>query len=294
MLPTADEGGGVGAGGGRQPRGSQAGLDPGVAGLASLAEPTRRALYLYVRAADGPVSRDDAAAGVGVPRYKAKFHLDKLVDDGLLEAGFARRTGRDGRGAGRPAKLYRPGARELAVTLPERRYELAGQLMARAITDARGEGRPVAEALRRAARDRGRGLAEVALRDAGDPPPDEARRDAGDPPPDEALRDAGVEPPDGALRRAGDPPPEEALLAAARGVLDDEGYDTRSDPAGLTLANCPFRALAAEHTALVCGMNLAIMEGLLDRLGRLRHAAELDPADGRCCVRLTAQRAGQS
>jgi len=258
MLPTADEGRGVGAGGGRQPRGSQAGLDPGIAGLASLAEPTRRALYLYVRAADGPVSRDDAAAGVGVPRYKAKFHLDKLVDDGLLEAGFARRTGRDGPGAGRPAKLYRPGARELAVTLPERRYELAGRLMARAITDARGEGRPVAEALRRAARDRGRGLAGVAL------------------------------------GRAGSRPSPAALLAATRSVLDDEGYETRRDPAGLTLANCPFRALAAEHTALVCGMNLAIMEGLLDRLVRLRHAAVLDPADGRCCVRLTAQGGGQA
>jgi predicted ArsR family transcriptional regulator len=79
------------------------------------------------------------------------------------------------------------------------------------------------------------------------------------------------------------------LLAAARGVLDDEGYETQSDPAGLTLANCPFRALAAEHTALVCGMNLAIMEGLLERLGRLRYAAVLDPAEGRCCVRLVPE-----
>ena len=68
-------------------------------------------------------------------------------------------------------------------------------------------------------------------------------------------------------RRAGNSPSPAALLAAARGVLDDEGYETRSDAAGLTLANCPFRALAAEHTALVCGMNLAIMEGLLDTAG---------------------------
>jgi predicted ArsR family transcriptional regulator len=82
------------------------------------------------------------------------------------------------------------------------------------------------------------------------------------------------------------------LLAAVRGVLDDEGYETRSDPAGLTLANCPFRALAAEHTALVCGMNLAIMEGLLERLGRLPYAAVLDPAEGRCCVRLVPEGRG--
>jgi len=238
---------------------SQARSDSGVAGLASLAslaEPTRRALYLYVHAQDHPVSRDEAAAGVDVPRHKAKFHLDKLADDGLLETEFARRTGRRGPGAGRPAKLYRRAARELAVTLPERRYELAGQLMARAISDARSEGRPVAETLRRAARDRGRWLA------------------------------------DAALRGAGERPSQTALLAATRGVLDDEGYETRSDPAGLTLANCPFRALAAEHTALVCGMNLAIMEGLLERLGRLRSAAVFDPAEGRCCVRLAAQGRG--
>ena len=107
-----------------------------VASIACLAEPTRQALYLYVRAQASAVSRDDAAAGVGVPRHGAKFHLDRLVDDGLLEAEYRRRSGRGGPGAGRPAKLYRRASREVAVMLPERRYELAGQLMARAITDA--------------------------------------------------------------------------------------------------------------------------------------------------------------
>jgi predicted ArsR family transcriptional regulator len=154
--------------------------------------------------------------------------------------------------------LYRRGARELSVTLPERNYELAGQLMARAIAEAQGEDRPVAETLQRAARERGRSLAGLAE------------------------------------RRAGNRPSPAALLAAARGVLDDEGYETRSDPAGLTLANCPFRALAAEHTALVCGMNLAIMEGLLERLGRLPYAAVLDPAKGRCCVRLVPEGHGRA
>jgi predicted ArsR family transcriptional regulator len=229
---------------------SQARFDADVAGLASLAEPTRRALYRYVRDRGAAVSRDEAAAGVGVPRHQAKFHLDRLVDDGLLEVEFARRTGRQGPGAGRPAKLYRRGSRELAVTVPERRYELAGQLMARAIADARSTGQPAAEALDRAARDRGGELAGLAL------------------------------------QAAGGNPSHAALLAAVRAALDEEGYQTRTDPAGLTLANCPFHALAAEHTALVCGMNLAIMEGLLDRLGGLGLAAVLDPADGRCCVRL--------
>ena len=84
------------AGRGRQPPVNQGQLDADVAGLASLAEPTRRALYLYVYAQDRPVSRDEAAAGVGVPRHRAKFHLDRLVNDGLLETEFARRTGRRG------------------------------------------------------------------------------------------------------------------------------------------------------------------------------------------------------
>jgi predicted ArsR family transcriptional regulator len=44
-----------------------------------------------------------------------------------------------------------------------------------------------------------------------------------------------------------------------------------------------------EHTAVVCGMNLAIMEGLVAGLPRLHLTAVLEPADGRCCVRLAAQ-----
>ena len=241
---------------------SQARFGTDIAGLASLAEPTRRALYLYVCAQRSAVSRDEAAAGVGVPRHSAKFHLDKLVGDGLLDVEFARRTGRQGPGAGRPAKLYRQATRELSVTLPERRYELAGQLMARGIADARTEGLPVAETLGRAAREQGHAFAEAALRQAGDSP-------------------SGA-----------------ALLAAARNVLDDEGYETRLAGAdtgqpGLNLMNCPFHALKVEHTAVVCGMNLAIMEGLVAGLPGLRLTAVLEPAEGRCCVRLAAADRGR-
>jgi predicted ArsR family transcriptional regulator len=225
------------------------GIGADLTGLAGLAEPTRRALYLYVRDQGSAVSRDEAAAGVGVPRHKAKFHLDKLVDGGLLEVEFARRTGRQGPGAGRPAKLYRRAAREFSVTLPRRSYELAGRLMARGITGARGAGRPVVETLDHAAREQGRELAAEAL------------------------------------RRAGDDPAPEALQAAARSVLDEQGYATRADG---TFANCPFHALVAEHTDLVCGMNLAIVEGMLGGLPPLPVAAVLDPGEGRCCVRLAA------
>ena len=122
--------------------------------VGALAEPVRRALYRWVVAQAEPVSRDQAAAGAGVPRHTAKFHLDKLVADGLLETEFRRLTGRRGPGAGRPAKLYRRSARQVSVTLPPRRYELAAQIMAAALD--RG-GAP--EALAEAAADVGRAQA---------------------------------------------------------------------------------------------------------------------------------------
>ena len=85
------------------------GVDPEeeISAVASLAEPLRRALYEFVVAAPGPVGRDEAAEAVGVSRQVAAYHLDRLIDDGLLSAEFRRLTGREGPGAGRPAKRYR-------------------------------------------------------------------------------------------------------------------------------------------------------------------------------------------
>ena len=127
-----------------------------VSGVSALAEPARRALYLYVAAQPEAVSRDQAAEGVGLPRHTAKFHLDKLVEEGLLDTEFRRLSGRRGPGAGRPTKLYRRSAREVAVTLPQRHYDLAGQILAGAVEAAAREGVPVLEAVQRAAADCGR------------------------------------------------------------------------------------------------------------------------------------------
>src|ERR1700712_4731250 len=96
--------------------------------VAALAEPPRRRLYEHVARAGQPVSRDDASAALGIPRATAAFHLDRLAVDGLLEVSRQRRTGRSGPGAGRPAKLYRRAGATVAVSLPERRYDLAGEL----------------------------------------------------------------------------------------------------------------------------------------------------------------------
>jgi len=123
--------------------------------LAALAEPARRRLYDFVVGQMGPVSRDEAAAGVGVARHVAKFHLDRLVAGGLLDVEYRRPPGRGGPGAGRPAKLYRRSARTLEVSVPERRYDLAGRLLAEAVTQAERSGTPLAEALSEAARTAG-------------------------------------------------------------------------------------------------------------------------------------------
>lgn len=217
-----------------------------VAGVAALSEPVRRSLYRYVVAQDRPVSREDAAAGVGVPHHVAKFHLDRLAADGLLDVEYRRPRGRSGPGAGRPTKLYRRGARDIMVSLPERRYDLAGQVMAEALTLAARDELPVHDTIRIAARSAGHHLAETAeLGHAGSP--------------QELVGD----------------------------LLARYGYEPRVTDDGVVLANCPFHHLARSYTELVCGMNLDLVDGVLQRLCPGRLQARLDPGLNRCCVAIS-------
>lgn len=117
--------------------------------VAALADPLRRDLYRL--AIDRAVGRDEVAETLGVPRSTAVFHLERLVDAGLLTVTQERRTGRTGPGAGRPAKLYRAVSAELAASFPERHYELAGDLLATAAEQADASGTPVRTALAAAA-----------------------------------------------------------------------------------------------------------------------------------------------
>src|SRR6188472_2861508 len=94
--------------------------EQGLEQLAVLAEPLRRRLYLHVAEQPAPVSRDAAAAALGIARSLAAFHLDRLVGAGLLTTEFRRLSGRSGPGAGRPAKLYRLVDDEVRALLPER------------------------------------------------------------------------------------------------------------------------------------------------------------------------------
>src|SRR5690349_3652888 len=105
--------------------------------VAALGEPVRRAVYEYVGASTEPVSRNDVAGAVGIGRTLAAFHLDKLVDAGLLEVAYGPRTG--GPGAGRPPKLYRRSRAEYAVSIPPRDYRLLADVLATAVEDVGAE-----------------------------------------------------------------------------------------------------------------------------------------------------------
>jgi predicted ArsR family transcriptional regulator len=134
--------------------------------LAALDDPLRRRLYDFVRSRGEPVSRDEAAREAGIGRTLAAYHLDKLAEESLLTTSYARPEGRTGPGAGRPSKLYEPTAGELAVSVPQRDYEFAAHLFARAAEadrtvrdQARRSGRELGassrRSLKRALADRG-------------------------------------------------------------------------------------------------------------------------------------------
>jgi predicted ArsR family transcriptional regulator len=229
-------------------------LERDAAGIGTLADPVRRQLYQFVCAQPGWVSRDQAADAIGIAHHQAKFHLDRLTAEGLLESDYARLTGRSGPGAGRTAKLYRRARRDIAVSLPQREYELAGRLMATAIARSTDTGEPVAEILNRIAREYGREIGTSAA--VGSAPPNDAA----------------------------------AALERAVRVLRRYGYEPRFSNSEVELANCPFHALAQEQTELACNMNHALITGVADALAPYGPDARLCPGRDRCCVVLTAGR----
>lgn len=229
-------------------------LERRISGIAALDQPLRRELYRMLSERGGWVTRDEASEALDVPRSVAAFHLDKLAEAGVVEVRFERTSGRTGPGAGRPAKLYRRRAEELSASVPERRYDLAGSLLATAIAESERTGAPIAECLSASARATGRAIGEEAVEATGDLKTRETRR--------HAVLD----------------------------VLARHGYEPTLGKRGeIALLNCPFHRLAEEHRSLVCGMNLDFLAGLLEGMGPAdRLTARLAPEPGYCCVRIKA------
>ncbi len=130
--------------------------------VGALADPTRRALYEYVVSRPDAVGREEAATALDLPPHTANFHLDRLVEAGLLDSEFRRLTGRTGPGAGRPSKLYRRAERQWSVSLPDRHYDLVGAILASGIERARDGRAALDEAIDAAAAETGRSVGAAA------------------------------------------------------------------------------------------------------------------------------------
>jgi predicted ArsR family transcriptional regulator len=220
-----------------------------VGGIAALDHPLSRRAYQLVLD-QGTVGRDTAAAALGVARSVAAFHLDKLVEAGLLEAGYERISGRTGPGAGRPAKIYARSAQQIDVSLPPRRYDLAGSVLAEAVSRAAAGAVSVTEAVAAVAR-------EIGQRIGGEELPE---------------------------------PDDRSPLARLLAILGRYGYEPRDEGPEVRLVNCPFHQLAEEHRDLVCGMNFDLLSGVIAGMGEAeRFDAELAPEHGSCCVRLRSR-----
>jgi predicted ArsR family transcriptional regulator len=213
--------------------------------VAALADPLRRSLYRFVSSLEpADVSRDEAAAKLGLRRGLAAFHLDKLVQAGLLETDYRRPAGVGGPGAGRPTKYYRRSRREIEVSLPQRHYALMGGFLAGAIAAADAGVKPASEA----ARSYGRRLGELSR------------------------------------RRGGSNPTEATLVKRAVELLEEHGFEPVRRGDVIVLRNCPFHILATSHRETVCQVNHALHQGLLESLGTSTLRVErVDPVDG-CCV----------
>jgi predicted ArsR family transcriptional regulator len=70
------------------------------------------------------------------------------------------------------------------------------------------------------------------------------------------------------------------------GLPERYGFEPCREGDAVVLANCPFHALAREHTDTVCGMNLHLLRGMLHGLRESTLEARLTPTPDRCCVRL--------
>jgi predicted ArsR family transcriptional regulator len=206
-----------------------------LARAALLADPVRRRIFRFVRGARRPVTRDEAAASARVSRNLAAFHLDKLVEAGLLRSGRQPVTG--SARVGRKPKLYEPGPVEVHVDVPWRQHALLAGVLVETVA---AEG----------------GVTPAALGAA-------ARRG------EELGRAAGT---------------EAVGVAAALERLGFEPYE--AERSVLRLANCPFHPLAASSPDVVCGLNRALIGGLLTGLEADGMEAILALRAGECCVEI--------
>jgi predicted ArsR family transcriptional regulator len=235
-------------------------VDPAIRAVAVLDDELRRGMYYFIRAARRPVTRDEAAASVGISRKLAAFHLEKLVDAGVLAVADQPVTGL--RRVGRAPKVYQPVDADIRISIPPRHHDLLAEILLGAVladeepyVDDTGKRERAGGAALRVAAERGRRVGRA-----------EHQR---------------VRPGRLGVERA---------LTLTMALLTRHGFEPVREARGcVTLHSCPFHPLAATARELVCGINHRFLAGVLDGLGAAPAiGAVLDPGAGRCCVELRA------
>ncbi|HJP75561.1 MAG TPA: transcriptional regulator [Pseudonocardiaceae bacterium] len=203
-------------------------------------------MYAFIRAARRPVTRDEAAAAVGISRKLAAFHLDKLVDAGVLQADYQPVSGI--RKAGRAPKVYQPVDADIRISIPSRQPDLLADILLDAVLD----GEDAAQAALRVAEERGHQIGA-----------DERER-----------------------TRPGRLGAERALTMTEAVLHRHGFEPQRASATCVRLGACPFHPLATRAPEMVCGINHAFLAGLLGGLGAETVEAVLDPGAGECCVEM--------
>jgi predicted ArsR family transcriptional regulator len=216
--------------------------------VAVLGDDSRRRMFEFSRRAGRPITRDEAAAEVGISRKLAAFHLEKLVEAGLLRAHYERAGGI--RKVGRAPKVYEPVDADLRLAIPPRQPDLLAEIL---LDGVAGHDDALESALQAAYR---RG------------------------------EQVGAE--ERARSRPGRLSAERALTLSEATLTGAGFEPSRPLPGCIRLRSCPFHPLARSQPDVVCGINHAFISGVLAGLRATTIRAVLDPDGGECCVTINA------
>jgi predicted ArsR family transcriptional regulator len=203
-------------------------LDRTLSDLTStLGDPTRRSIYLTVRESADPVTAAQIAAEFNIHANVARHHLDRLADEGYLEITRKRPEGKNGPGAGRPAKCYTSTEKEIELQFPARRYDLLADLLIRVVKKLEPE--RASEIAAEVGREYGMELAGTLQ-----------------------LPDAGF---------------DSVLAVVQQAMVDvGFAVDTNTGNRQLLMSHCPFGRTAFDHPEVVCSLDRGIVNGLMEAL----------------------------
>ena len=193
-------------------------------------DPTRRAVYLYVRDANEGVTATQVAEQFEVHPNVARHHLDKLAAGGYLEVEVVRA---EHAGAGRPSKRYRPVMSAEPMQFPVRSDDLVLSLLG--------------EALERLPRDAAEAMAEEVGRKYG-------QAMAAGLTGDDVV--AGQRSLRSALQKVADALTAHGFAAHA---------EKRQNKLRIINNHCPFGDVAIEHP-VICAVDRGMVKGMLDAL----------------------------